>query len=200
MWDKAITSELKLTGTNVYVHKPSKKMDAKLDKPKARYPSKTLNAKSLLKFVYEKALPTIGVKDMYTKEYYNNVKQPTVYVFLDTEKSKNEAGYKYVTTRLSKLVAKYPGQFVYALVNRKDDETDFREYEFPSHLHSKKGDVTVGLKVQDTVYTMLKPFTAENLVEFIEEYKKDTLVGRPAIVVSRFYSISMCPRNKNRLF
>jgi len=125
---------------------------------------------------------------MYTKEYYNNVKVPTVYVFLDTEKTKNEAGYKYVTSRLSKLVAKYPGQFVYALVNRKDDETDFREYEFPSKLHSKKGDVTVGLKVQDTVYTMLKPFSLDHLVEFIEEYKKDTLVGRPSTSVSSYRS------------
>lgn len=135
--------------------------------------------------MYEKALPTIGVKDMYTKEYYNNVKVPTMYVFLDTEKAKNEAGYKYVTTRLNKVVAKYPDQFVYALVNRKDDETDFREYEFPSNLHSKRGDVTVGLKVQDTVYTMLKSFSVDNLIEFVEEYKKDTLVGRPAAKVSR---------------
>ena len=58
------------------VHKPSKYVNDKDEKLKARYPSKFIKQDSLKKFILEKSIPIVGERSHKTEYEYDNSKKP----------------------------------------------------------------------------------------------------------------------------
>ena len=179
--DKAVLKELKYSGTTLFVHKPSKDLDTKIDKPKSRYPSKNLSMKVLTKFIYDKAVPTLGEVTTKTESYYDKSSVPLITAFGDFTHGKTESSYTYILNRLKKVVPKYNGKFIFAIANKKEYSSLVSYYSFPKESIKKSGEVLIGLKVHSNYYTMTKPFTAENVESFLEEYKKGNLIGKEKV-------------------
>ena len=64
----------------VLIYPPAKCVNSKYEKARSRYPSKTLKAESLEKFIYEKSVPLVGEKSAFTgttKKYFVSFLLPT---------------------------------------------------------------------------------------------------------------------------
>lgn len=176
--DATLLQELKYTGTNIYVHRPTHGLNTKIDKPKSRYPSKVINQKSLLKFIYDKSLHTIGEKNNDNNILYSNINTPILNIYTDINRDKNEKGYQYILTRLNKIHTIYKNQFYYTIItNKSQNEPEISDYQFPLNLSQKKDAILVGISTQELVYTMNTPFSVDNIVSFIEQYKAGSIVG-----------------------
>ena len=75
---KELLEENKYDGCAVILHRPVKTVSAKYEKVKSRYPSKQLKHETLEKFIYEKAVPLVGEKSVYTGVIYDKQRLPVV--------------------------------------------------------------------------------------------------------------------------
>jgi hypothetical protein len=177
---KSALEELKFDGCAVVVYKPPKFLNAKLEKPKARYPSKNLKKESLQKFYQDKTLPLVAEKTYTSSGRYRNTKLPLVYVFADLDLKKNWKGYQYLANRISKVAKEYTGKAVFALANKADEKWTFSDYGLPD-LEGKR-DVGVGLKIGDMHYAMKDTtFSADKLKAFMADYFGNKLVGKEKV-------------------
>lgn len=170
-----VLEELKYDGPVVVVHKPSKYVNEKDEKLKARYPSKNIKKDSLMKFILDKSIPIVGERTHKTDYEYDNSKKPVVTVFFEIDHEKNPKGVTYVTNRLKKLAKEYSGKVIFAIANLSGYSYKLETYGLKSE--SKK-DIIVGLKNEVLHYKMTEKFSVENIKAFIEDFKAGKLVGK----------------------
>jgi hypothetical protein len=185
--DPALLKESNYSGSSVFVYKPKRYVDEKIDKPKARYPSKHLSKKTFVKFIHDKSLPTIGDLTPLTEEYYDNVHHPILYVFIDYDREKNKKGFNFVFNRVTKLAKNHPGMFFVAIANRKNLPHSTSNFDFSPASIQKKSEILVGLRVNELYYTMTSSFSAEHLERFITDYHTGLISG-----VSKFLYCVSC--------
>ena len=157
------------------VHKPSKYVNDKDEKLKARYPSKFIKQDSLKKFILEKSIPIVGERSHKTEYEYDNSKKPVVTVFFEIDHDKNPKGVTYVTNRLKKLAKEYGGKIIFSIASLSGYSYKLENYGLKS---DSKKDIIVGLKNNVLHYKMTEKFSVENIKTFIEDFKADKLVGK----------------------
>ena len=170
-----VLEELKHDGPVVYVHKPSKYLQEKDEKPKSRYTAKKISSASLKKFIIDKSIPLVGEKSYKTEYEYDTIKKPVITVFFEIDHEKNPKGITYVTNRLRKLAKEFSGKFIFNIASLSAYSYKLENYGLKSN--SKK-DVVVGLKNDLLYYKMDAKFSIENIKTFIENFKAGAVVGK----------------------
>jgi hypothetical protein len=186
--EKSVLEEHKYDGSTVVVHKPSKFLATKAgEKPKARYPSKTLKEDSLKRFIFDKAVPLVGEKTFKTADMYDNLKIPVVTVFADVDHAKNPKGWTYLTNRVQKAAKEHAGKVAFAIADKDDYSYALDDYGLSGSGSGAKSDVSVGLKVtgvgaeKSEMYYKLDPttkFSSDSLKQFVADYRAGSLVGK----------------------
>jgi hypothetical protein len=132
----------------------------------------------LIKFIYEKAVPTIDENSFDARDVYEKINHPIITVLADVNRPKNEKGYQYIVNRLKKVAAKFKGKFLFSVLQRKDYARELSDFEFPSSLVDKKNEVLVGLRVNDRLYTNTKSFSVETALSFLVQYLVGQLISK----------------------
>ena len=183
--NKDVLEQAKYDGCTVVVHKPIKFLAAKHgEKPKARYPSKSLKEDSLKRFIFDKAVPLVGEKSFKTADVYDNLKMPVVTVFADVDHAKNPKGWTYLSNRVLKVAKELQGKFAFTVADKDDYSYLLEDYGL-SMTGGAKSDVSVGLKVTgagpdkvEMYYKMEGKFTSDALKQFVADYREGKLVGK----------------------
>jgi protein disulfide-isomerase A3 len=172
---KQVLEESKYDGCAVVVYPPAKYLNDKLDKPKARYPSKTLKTESLKKFIYDKSLPLVGLRSYESQERYSNPKLPMLTVFADIDMEKNIKGYQYLANRVRKVAVDYKGKIVFSIADKKDLSYELDDYGLDK---LEKKDIGIGLKSGNTYYHTKKAFGTDTIREFVQQYLNGEIIGK----------------------
>lgn len=154
------------TGCTVVVFAPPRFVSEKYDKPKSRYPSKSLNADTLAKFIMKKSLPLVGQKTWKSSERYDSAKLPVVTLFTQVDLEKNPKGFDYYSNRLRRVAQDFIGKLVFNVGDKEDFSYQLEDYDI--ELPNKK-DVGVGIKDGDRYYAMTESFSVDNLRSFCSQ-------------------------------
>lgn len=151
----------------VFIYPPAKCVSDKYEKARSRYPSKTLKAETLEKFIYEKSVPLVGEKSAFTGVLYDKQQRPVVTVFADNaELEKNEKQFNYYANRMRKVAVEYKNKLIFAVASKAD-----YSYELPDYgLDLEKGEAGVGIREGSSFYKMSESFGIENVQKFIKAY------------------------------
>ena len=170
-----LLEELKYDGPVVYVHKPSKYLQEKEEKSKARYTSKKVVSTSLKKFILDKSIPLVGERSYKTEYEYDQSKKPVITVFFEIDHEKNPKGITYVTNRLKKLAKEFNGKIIFCIASLSAYNYKLENYGLKS---DSKKDIKVGLKNDVLHYKMDEKFSVDNIKTFIENFKAGKVVGK----------------------
>lgn len=172
---KEVLEEYKYDGCAVIVYKPTKLVGEKYEKPKARYPSKTLKAESLSKFVLEKSAPVVGLKTRGSATRLEKVKTPVVTVFLDVDLDKNLKTWTYYANRLRKIAQDFKGKVLFEIADKNDFDMELADHDIELVA---KTDIGVGIRSGSMHYKMSASYSPESVKAFVEEFQAGRLVGK----------------------
>ena len=131
-----------------------------------------------MKFLADKALPLVGVRTT-TIDPYHSVKLPIVTIFTDIDLKKNIKGYQYIANRIRKVAKDYKNKLIFNVADKSMFSYELIDYNIVS-LSGKK-DVGMGIKIGSMYYKSSKPFSTENLKEFVKEFFAGTLIGKEKV-------------------
>jgi protein disulfide isomerase family A protein 3 len=172
---KEVLEEYKYDGCAVLVYKPAKLFGEKYEKQKARYPSKTLKAESLTKFVLEKSAPVVGLKTKSSSARLEKVKTPVVTAFLDVDLDKNLKTWTYYANRLRKIAQDFKGKVLFEIADKNDFDMEMADHDIELVA---KTDVGVGIRSGNLYYKMTDTYSPENVKKFVDDFIAGRLVGK----------------------
>ena len=129
-------------------------VSGKLEKQKARYPSKSVKKETLQKFYRSKSLPLVATIDYASKKRYSVLTVPIVTVYADVDLIKNPKGYQYLANRISKIAKEYLNKAVFVVSDKSENSHELNHYGLPD----LKGGETyriASLILLESVYLML---------------------------------------------
>lgn len=177
--NKELIEKLDIKGAALYVYKPSKYVQEKTgEKRRSRFGGTVFTKDILRKFIHDKALPIVGEKTFKAQERYDNVKHlPVITVFAEVDHKKNAKGFQYLSNRLKKVADGFKGRAVFNIGDKNTYNHVLKMYTLPPLLDKKA--VGVGLFFDHTFYAMpeSKPFSVENVKEFITQFFDGVLKG-----------------------
>mmetsp|Transcript_15034 Transcript_15034/g.20614 ORF Transcript_15034/g.20614 Transcript_15034/m.20614 type:complete len:415 (+) Transcript_15034:310-1554(+) len=175
---KEVLEEKKYDGFSVVVHLPSKFVSAKYDRPKHRYPSKTITGLQQLKdFVLNKALPLVGEMTIANKQLYDSKKTPYLTVFTAVDLEKNFKQFNYIANRVRKVAKDFKNKLNFNIAS-KSKFNYILESDYVFNDHTMK-DTVVGIRAGNFFYRMdanIK-FSPESLLEFVNAYLAGKIEG-----------------------
>ena len=159
----------------VHVYKPAKFVSDKYDKPKARFPGKSVDGAALLKFINKKALPLVGQKTWKSTARYEAGGLPVLTLFAAVDLEKNAKGYEYYANRLRRVAVDFADKLLFNIGDKEDFSYLLPDYglELP-----EKKDIGVGIKVGSSHYAMAESFSVDNLRAFVEAFRAGGLVAK----------------------
>jgi len=179
--NKAVLEEKKYDGSVVMVYLPTKYMNPKDDKPRARYPSKHIKDIVTLKtFVRQRSVPLVGEMTVKSEKVYRNTRLPVCTVFFNIDHQKNPKGYSYVVNRVRKVAAKHRNRINFNVANIEDFRKDIDQKYDIAEAYAPGQNILVGLRDGATYYKVdptKAKFSQETLEKFVEEFKAGTLEG-----------------------
>lgn len=150
------------------------------EKPKARFPGKTISSLTALKnHVRKKAVPKVGQMTRMADKRYRYLAQPVLTIFTNVDHERNAKGYSYVANRANKVVQHFGGKGDTVVVNIADIAEFSSEmgskFEFPEP--HEKG-IFVGMRVGTVYYTMAEKFSVENMQQFVQDVLDGKVEGK----------------------
>merc|ERR1712196_354543 len=164
----------KFKGWAVLVYQPTRFTSDKYDRPKARYPARTISPDSLGKFIYQKSVPLVGQRTWKSADRYEKLGLPVVTLFTKIDHEKNRKGYDYFANRLRRVAEEFKGKLSFNIGDKDDFSYLLEDYDL--ELPEKK-DVGVGIKNGNAYYKMSDTFSVDSYDdEYGEEEVDDSAV------------------------
>lgn len=171
---KEVLDDKKYKGSVVYVHLGSKFYNEKYDKPKARYPGKSItSAEALETFIYSKALPLVGEINAQLAPAYLKRQLPIFTLFTKIDYDRNPKGFTYVINRARKVATEHKGKFLFAI----GDSSNGMDKTYGYTEEEKARSVNVGILDGDMFYKMDTDFSLDTLKAFVAAFEAEALTG-----------------------
>lgn len=156
------------------------------DKPKARYPNKTIaDIVHLKTFIRRNAVPLVGEMTPANEKLYRNTRLPVVTVFTHLDqKETNPKGYAYVLSRVRRVALDWRDQINFNLANIKEYRRDMDQKYDLEDAYSRKP-VMVGLRDRGVYYPMAGNFSGARLQEFVQDFVAGRLEGNEQVWYNR---------------
>lgn len=172
--NKEVLEEKKFKGCAVYVYLATKFQNEKYDKPKARYPGKSITSSEALEsFIVSKALPLVGEINDKNAPAYLRKQLPIVTMFTEINYNRNPKGFTYVINRGRKVAVDYQGKILFAI----GDSSNGMEKSYGFTDEQKANTVNVGIVSGDMFYKMDAVFSLDSLKAFVQAYTEGSLTG-----------------------
>jgi len=162
-------------GSKVEVYKPPRFVADKYDKPKARYPGKTVDATALGKFFKKKSIPLVGQKTWKSNDRYEAAGLPVLTLFAAVDLEKNAKGFDYYANRLRKVAVDHTDKLAFNIGDKEDFSYLLDDYGL--ELPGKK-DIGVGIKDGANHFAMAESFSVDNLRAFVAAYQAGSLTPK----------------------
>jgi hypothetical protein len=184
-------------------------VNEKYEKPRSRYPAKSVNEQTLTKFVLDKSLPLVGHKSKQASAgSYEATVVPEVTVFAkfneDLATEKHLKDFNYFANRIRKFIhgntQEYgPSKFVFNIAHRDTYKSDLKSaYGIKKQNAVHNYDVYVGLRADDVYYAMESTadhkFSVDAIKQFLDEYLRGKLVGKakvPPVLANNTFCTSL---------
>mmetsp|Transcript_3611 Transcript_3611/g.5600 ORF Transcript_3611/g.5600 Transcript_3611/m.5600 type:complete len:449 (+) Transcript_3611:80-1426(+) len=174
---KEVLEAMKYDGCSVVVYRPSKFVSEKYEKPKSRYPSKSIKSSSaLMKFIEDKSLPLVGLKTAAGASRYEDQGLPEVTLFVEVDLDRNFKQFQYYANRLRKVAKDYTSKVVFN-IGDKEEQSYLASSKYGITLPDRK-DVGLGLRSGGNFYKMETSFSMDNVRAFVEEFLAGGLAGK----------------------
>ena len=170
-----VREHFKFKGWAVLVYQPTRFTSDKYDRPKARYPARTISPDSLGKFIYQKSVPLVGQRTWKSADRYDKIGLPVVTLFTKIDHEKNRKGYDYFANRLRRVADEFKGKLSFNIGDKDDFSYLLEDYDL--ELPEKK-DVGVGIKHGNAYYKMSDTFSVENVRALCEAYLAGSLTPK----------------------
>jgi len=173
----------KYKGSAVLVYHAPRHTSAKYEKPRKRFPGKSLqDLESVKKFVHKAATPLVGELTWSNMAVYTDaLGLPVLTLFAAVDHAKNEKGYTYFANRLRRVAQDYKGKLSFNIADKEMFSHLAKEHGEDAMDLEGKNAVGVGIKKGKMVYTMEGEFSTDALRAFVEAFVAGTLQGKEVV-------------------